>query len=222
MPELNPGESAAPSALRRVRELGITHYLEQSASLLQTARSSIEISELMEQHGYGDDEFAQGMALLQEAEQELAENRLDPDDASRDDVINALREARENFAEFREVARAVFRQSDERATLGVHEDIPDDLQRFINAAHRAYTTATVAQFAEKLARRGYTREKLFSLSNGLVHLSQAGNADVEAADEEEPRGEEAYFRFKEWMKEFKGTARGALSRRPDLLARLPV
>lgn len=218
-PSHAPAETA-PAALRRVREQGIAYYLAQSGKILAAARRSPDVAEVLATYGYGDDEFAEGMTLLEAADKELAGNRLEPGAGDFDDLANAAREAHDDFEEFRQIARANFRSGEERGRLRVDDDVPDDLQKLINAAHLAYRAARLPEFAEKLAKRGYPEERLARLDAALESLSRGGRPLPEVIDEEADEGEEAYFLFKEWMKEFRGTAFGALLKRPEMRAEI--
>ena len=123
--------------------------------------------------------------------------------------------------------------------LRVLGDAPDDLQRFLNAAHAAYTTAGEAPYSEKMTKRGYGAERLVGLNqflDALTFLDAAHEAASEAAEPAEETtdpldaGEAigqtdrdaAYHTLKDFMKELKGVTRAAFRKQPDILSQLEL
>ena len=84
------------------------------------------------------------MSLQHAAMKAFCANHADcpPDRTAADGQLKTkIAEARDEFDGFRLVARAVFPALNDRVNLRVMGDVPEDLQRFINMAHTAYTTA---------------------------------------------------------------------------------
>jgi hypothetical protein len=115
--------------------------------------------------------------------------------------------------------------------------LPDDFGKFITAATASYAAGAKAPHTEKLTLRGYTPAKLKDLTTALGKLTEpdlgadepdedpeTDAPDALADSEDDLRDMQAvtttYNALKEWMKEFKGVARVALRKRPDLLREL--
>lgn len=204
-------------------------YIQESGRLLDLIRTDFGLTEKFIAYGFDDAELAIGMARQENAANAMHSASLAVD-ATEDEASASLwkkaLEARDCFAAFRTVARAAFPGLSERMNLGVTGDVPDDLQRFVNAAHTSYTAAGKPEFAEKLARRNFAPEKLAELKSDLDALAKAGAAEAEdettdpdAIADSEAR-HEAYNELKEFMKEIKGIARAIFRKDPDMLKHL--
>ncbi len=209
----------------------IEQYIMESGRFLEETRVSTDICEVLYRYGFDDETLSVGMALQGAAMQAYSANHAgSPPDRSAEELKAKVATARDDFEEFRLVARAVFPPLSDRASLRVMGDVPDDLQRFINMAHTAYTTAAQEPYAEKLSKRGYPADRLKSLHeflDALAWLDAAHEAATEATDAGEagaPSGKEerdaAYNELKAFMKEIKGVARAAFRKDPDALAKL--
>ena len=226
--------ASTPKLSGSVEDHAIEQYIVESGRFLEETRVSTDICEVLNRYGFDDEELSIGMALQGAAMKAFAANHAGspPDRSAAGDLKPKVSEARDEFDEFRLVARAVFPAMEDRANLRVMGDVPDDLQRFINMAHTAYTTAAQEPYAEKLAKRGYASDRLTSLHEFLDALAWL-DAAHEAAAEETPAadpsadaasGKEerdaAYNELKAFMKEIKGVARAAFRKDPDTLAKL--
>ncbi len=101
--------------------------------------------------------------------------------------------------------------------------MPDDTSRFITVADAGYTAAGKDPYKTKLTKRGYPATRLATLRAQLDDLTGFGGeqdeAEGDAIDDTGAR-DTAYKALKEYMKELKGTARGALRGKHGLLAKL--
>ncbi len=204
-------------------------YIQESGRLLDLIRSDFGLSEKFIAYGFDDAELAIGMALQENAANAMHTASLAVDameDEAAADLWSKALEARDCFTAFRTVARASFPGLSDRMELGVTGDIPDDLQRFVNAAHASYTAGARSPFTEKLAKRNFAPEKLAELTADLDALAKAGAAEAEdettdpdaVADSDARRA--AYNELKEYMKEIKGIARAIFRKDPDMLQHL--
>jgi hypothetical protein len=133
--------------------------------------------------------------------------------------------ARDEFTEFRGVARAAFTDLSARTDLRVTGDVPDDLQRFMTQAHAGYLAGAEEPFTAKLSKRGYPPARLKSLLDDLDALATLDVAhELATSDAEEEMGgsacDEAYNELKEFMKEIKGVIRTVFRKQPDVLGSL--
>lgn len=221
--------TAAPKLRPSVENLGIEEYLSTSARTLEAGRINVDIAERLYPYGMDDEQMAIGMALYEQAKSAMDAHKSS---ANHGDVAAAEQslkagtdEARETFATFRGIARAAFTGLSDRLNLKLVGEPPDDLQRFINAAHASYMAAAREPYAEKLAKRGYTPEKLGAYCEELDALTQLGEDHAEAVGDSDQADsaahrDETYNAFKEFMKEFKGIAKTVFRKEPEQLAKL--
>lgn len=226
--------ASTPKLSGTVEDHAIEQYIMDSGRFLEETRVSTDLCEVLNRYGFDDEELSIGMALQGAAMKAFAANHAGspPDHSAASDLKPKISEARDEFDEFRLVARAVFPAMADRAELRVMGDVPDDLQRFINMAHTAYTTAAQEPYAGKLAKRGYVSERLKSLHEFLdalawldtAHEAAAEGTDAAKADAGAGSGKEerdaAYNELKVFMKEIKGVARAAFRKDPETLAKL--
>ena len=222
--------ASTPRLSGSVEDHAIEQYIVDSGRFLEEARVSANIAEKLFDYGFTDEELSIGMSLQHAAMKAYCANHADcpPDRSEADDQLKSkISLARDDFDGFRLVARAVFPALNDRVNLRVMGDVPDDLQRFINMAHTAYTTAGEGTYAEKLSKRGYPAERLKTLNeflDALAWLDAAHEAATEAEDtvavRADPKsdGKEernaAYNELKAFMKEIKGVARAAFRKDP--------
>jgi hypothetical protein len=213
---------------RTVEERAIATYIVDAGALLNTVRLSSSIAETLADYGFDDEELAIGMAL-QEKAANAYHARHDSLPASSAVGLTALTErmtkARDDFADFRGVARAAFTDLSARTELRVTGDTPDDLQRFMTQAHQAYTAASREPFTAKLCKRGYPPARLSALLDDLDTLATLDVAhEIASSDAEQESGssecDEAYNELKEYMKEIKGVIRTIFRKEPDILKEL--
>ena len=238
--DLAAATTTTPKLAGAVQDRAIEKYIRDAGHFLEEARLSPTILETLAGYGFGDEEMSVGMSLQNEALNAYYEQRgnIPTDlDAATKELEEKVAKARDEYAGFRLVARAAFTEMHDRVDLRVLGDVPDDLQRFINKAHLAYTAAKEAPYAEKMAKRGYSAARLdgmLEFLDALTWLDSAHDAATEAAtpkaENDEPLdvGEEidstgrdaAYVALKDFMKEIKGVARAAFRKDHDALEKL--
>lgn len=230
----------SPKLRDDVQLRAIEKYIQDSGRFLEEARLSPTILETLQEYGFSDEEMSVGMSLQHEALNACCAGRggLPTDlDTAEKELDLKIAQARDEYRKFCLVARAAFPGLSDRVSLRVAGDVPDDLQRFLNKAHAAYTAAGEAPYAEKMAKRGYGGERLKSLNeylDALTWLDAAHDAASEAAEPAPADGEAldagevvdregrdaAYNALKEFMKELKGVARAAFRKEPEVLEKL--
>ena len=212
-------ELTEPKLQRAVENKAIEAYIQNSCITLDAARTSPDILERLIPYGFDDAELAIGMAM-QEAAHELTQ-KLSGSSITKEDLMEKASHAREAYNIFRGVARAAIPGLSDRINLGLVGDVPDDLQRFVSAAHRSYMAAAQDPYKDKVAKRGYPPEKLDALGRQIEELAVLGGEDGDGSDDKErAERDEMYVRLKEFMKEFKGVARTVFRKQPEMLERL--
>ncbi len=217
-----------PALHRTVEDQAIENYIRDAERFLETARTNPDVAERLSVFGFDDEELSFGMGLQDTAWKAfLAAHGEAPSERGGDAeaLTGRVLEAREEFMDFRLVARAAFQNLSDRVNLRVVGDPPDDLQRFVTAAYAGYDAAAEEPYAAKLAKRGFPAAKLDALRRELDVLATMKAADEIADINEEDApdtGERdaAYRELKEYMKEIKGVSRAAFRKNPHALEKL--
>ena len=220
--------ATTPKLRRSVEDRAIENYIRDSERLLETARVNSDLSEKLSEYGFDDEELSYGMSLQDAAWKAFCSRHGEcPPERSGEiaELTARVAEAREEFADFRLVARAAFPSLSDRVNLRVIGDPPEDLQRFINAAYSGYEAARAEPYAGRLAKRGFPAAKLDALCNGLDVLATLNVAseiaEGDSADDPDTGDRDtAYNALKEFMKEMKGVSRAAFRKNPEALEKL--
>lgn len=227
-PEPTPGSNEqSPKRPRSAQDKIIEAYITDAKKFLKVAAEDTEIRPILEAHGYDDEEFTNGNTLAKAASDafEGRASGMGHQKLTGAALIAAIKTARFDYAAFRDIARAAFPAEADRISLSLKGEVPDDTGRFITIAETSYTAAGKAPFATKLTKRGYPAARLATLEQNLDELTGTGGdqdqAQGEAIDDTSDR-DNAYAALKTFMKELKGTARGALRGKPGLLAKLEL
>lgn len=218
---------AAPRASRALQDQVIQNYLIEARSFLQTASTDPEIRPVLETHGYDDAEFALGFALAKTALDAFGTRQTGAgaQDQASGDLQTAIAAAREDYAAFREIARGVFPRQEDRVTLALTGTVPHDFQKFVTLAHTSYANAGHAPHAARLAKRGYPAARLSTLLASLEALVTTGSGQDEAQGDaigSTAARDQAYEKLKEYMKELKAVARGALRGKAGAMNKLKL
>lgn len=227
MPEnpSTPAPTPQPKRPRSAQDKIIEAYIADSKQFLAVASGDAEIRPILEAHGYDAAEFAEGTRLAAAASDAFADRAtgMGRQKLSGAALAEAIKTARHDYAAFREIARAAFPADAARTGLSLRGDVPDDTGRFITLADTSYTAAGQDPYKTKLTKRGYPTTRLTTLLAQLDDLTSTGGEQDEAlgdAIEDTTARDEAYNALKAYMKELKGTARGALRGKNGLLAKL--
>jgi hypothetical protein len=222
-----PVPPAAPTVHRNVQNKIITAYVTDAESFLTTASTDTDIQPILDGHGYDAAEFAAGMTLVDAASGGVArrQEKLGGKKEAADELHLSASGARDTYAAFREIARAVFPAQGDRVALGLTGDVPEDFQRFVTTAHTSYTNAGKPAYTAKMTKRGYAPARLTTLLANLDSFTHDKSKKDEASGEAIEATEErntAYVALRTYMKELKGVARGALRGKAGLLAKLEL
>lgn len=220
-----PGATPEPKRPRSAQDKIIEAYIADSKQFLIVASGDAEIRPILEAHGYDAAEFAEGTQLAEAASAAFAGRAtgMGRQKLSGTALAEAIKTARHDYAAFREIARAAFPADADRTGLSLRGDVPDDTGRFITLADASYTAAGQDPYKTKLTKRGYPATRLTTLLGELDDLTSTGGEQDEAlgdAIEDTTARDTAYNALKAYMKELKGTARGALRGKNGLLAKL--
>ena len=218
-------DDSKPPRKNSAQDKAIAAYITAAEVFLGTASGDAEIRPLLEARGYDAAEFSEGIALAIAARTAFEERAGGMGGQSQATVkLNEkIRDARDDYARFREIARPSFPDRADRLALGLTGDVPEDTGRFITAALASYAAAGKEPQAAKLAKRGYPAATLAPLVAALNDITS------HAADQDQAEGaaigdtaarDQAYDDLREFMKELKGVAKGALRGKPGLLAKL--
>jgi hypothetical protein len=215
----------APKAKRSVQNTAIASYITTAETLINTASTDADIAPILATHGYDAAEFAIGTGLVKDARDAIGERQTGVGTKLTDTKLlqDAIADARDDYAAFREIARGAFTEQGDRVSLGLTGDVPDDFQKFITAAHTSYVAAGKDPFKTKLTKRSYDAAKLSTLLGNLDALVGTGSGQDESEGDamgDTAARDAAYVALKDYIKELKATARGALRKQPALLAKL--
>ncbi len=218
----------APKKIQRsAQDKVIEAYINDSKKFLKVATEDPEVRPILEAHGYDDEEFTLGNDLAKAAGRAF-EGRaagMGNQKLTGATLGAAIKAARSDYSAFREVARAAFPADADRTSLSLKGDVPDDTGRFITLAETSYGAAGKDPFKTKLTKRGYPVSRLSGLLEKLDDLTSTGGEQDQAqggAIDDTSERDAAYAALKEFMKELKGTARGALKGKNGLLAKLEL
>jgi hypothetical protein len=225
-PTPEPNDDSA-SRKRDKQNKKITKYAGESHTFLTTLTSDAELAAIASKHGYDAAELAIGQGYvdalgggLQKRQQGMGDKENE-----QDQLETSEKTVRNDYAVFREIARASFPAAADRTALALSGDVPEDMDRFLTTATTSYTNAGKAPYTEKMTKRNYAPARLTTLLGAVKQLekdaSERHQAGGEAIDNTKDRND-AYDTLRAWMKECKGVLRGALKGRHGQLAKLKL
>jgi hypothetical protein len=228
-----PTDPPAPKPTKRTRSVQNQHisaYITDSLKTLKAALDTPEAATKLATRGYNAATIQQGITLQASALKAFNEQLpgIGADRLQTAGRKKKITEAREDYTDFRGIARAAFPAQGDRVALGLTGDIPDDFGKFITAAETSYAAGKKAPYTAKLTLRGYPPATLDTLTADLAKLTEPDLGEDAPAPAPEPDDDDddlsdrqavltTYNALKDWMKEFKGVARVLFRKRPDLL-----
>ena len=232
MPDTTPAPAIPPVETKprqthAAQDKIIGAYITDAKKFLKVAAEDEQIRPILEAHGYDDAEFTTASALATAAS-DAFEGRaagMGNQKLTGTALIAAIKTARHDYAAFREIARAAFPAEADRLSLSLKGEVSDDTGRFITTAETSYGAAGKEPHATKLTKRGYPAARLATLLENLDDLTSTGGDQDSALGDaigDTAERDAAYAALKTFMKELKGTARGALRGKPGLLAKLEL
>lgn len=189
-----------------------------------------EIAALMQARGFPKERVDEGLALVRAARagQQTRQAELGNQKQATAAFTEAFAAARSAYADFRETARAHFKNAKASPAawqaLGLTGLMPQDTDGFIDTAYATFDNALAnPEIVAALTPYGYNSEKI-TQARATVAAAAGANQVQERAKGAALRTtavqDQAYEQAKAWMSVFKRIARRALQGRPDLLAKL--
>lgn len=217
-----------PKRTRALQNQAISAYITDSLKTLNAALDTPEAAAKLATRGYSATSIQQGITLQAAALKAFKEQLpgIGADRTHTEQRQKKIAAAREDYTDFRGIARAAFPTQGDRVALGLTGDIPDDFGKFVTAGETSYATGKETPYTAKLTLRGYPPATLDALTADLAKLTEPDLGEDEPApapDEDDDDLSDAqavtaaYNALKDWMKEFKGVARVLFRKRPDLL-----
>jgi len=134
--------------------------------------------------------------------------------------------AEKAFADFRLVARAVFKDEPEaHSALNLKDSMPPNRSQFIPKALTAIENARLEEYAGRLARFGYDEEGLAQVEATVFALETADagqNRLISDAMTATAERDAAWKALGSWISLFRAVAKAALRDKPDLVKILDV
>ena len=146
--------------------------------VLTAARDDADAQAHLGAVGYAPERLDGLLALVATARQayEARTAGMSAEEDASTDKKAAFAAAQKSYADFRKVARALFRDDPDALTaLGLNDEAARALDPFVTQARAGYGAALPDGGAETLAAAGYTRERLDALTaeaNALVSASR--------------------------------------------------
>jgi hypothetical protein len=227
----NPPLTPAPAAPRprASQDQALANRINQYRAALTFVQGHAELGALLAGRGYTTAVISQGLTLCDAAQAGF--NARNEAQATQQAAVVALRTAeqaaRAGFADFRVIARAVFRQdTSAQSALNVTGVAPHDREQFLTKASAAYAAALeYAAYGELLGRRGYDPAGLQAEQAKLTALTQAAVTHElarAAAQRATAERDAAAQTLDAWWAEFRAVARVVLKGRPELARALGV
>jgi hypothetical protein len=203
----------------------IAAEITAASRLLQTAGTDPDIQPIALARGIDAAELADAKTKVATAAQKWGV-RLDgmaAEDHLVEETDTELEDLRDDYLAYREIGRNNFPSVADRAALGLSGDIPDGFNTLMTHIKAAYTAAKGPAYTALMTKRGYSPAVL----NGLI--ATIDNLIADETDQTEAEGsaetktlerDEAYQAMKDALRPIKGTLKGALRKRPDMLAKL--
>jgi hypothetical protein len=196
-----------------------------SNRLLQTIRTDDDIHPVATTHGIDDTQLTEAAAKLQLAADKWGVRLEDmgAEDTLVEDTDTALEAVKDDYLQYREIGRNNFPSAADRTALGLSGDIPEAFDALVTHIKAAYQTAKKEPYTALMTKRNYAPARLDALIKAVEDLEGEETDQTEAEGDAMTATRErdaAYAAMKAAMKPIKGTLKGALRKRPDLLAKL--
>jgi hypothetical protein len=196
-----------------------------SNRLLQTVRTDADIRPVALTYGIDDAELDEAAAKVQLAADKwgVRLEEMGGEDTLVEETDTALEAIKNDYLIYREIGRNNFPSAADRTALGLSGDIPDAFDALMTHIKAAYETAKKAPYTALMTKRNYAPARLDTLIQAIDDLvtdeTDQTEAEGDAMTATRERNE-AYAAMKAAIKPIKGTLKGALRNRPDLLAKL--
>jgi hypothetical protein len=227
----SPVIAAETPAEKKARKLAeqdqrIANAINEAATMLAAAAEDAEVQELLAPRGYDTATITDAITTLQEPAQaafnarQVAIGALTSASAA---LTTAATQERQDFTDYREIARSAFPAQADKQVLGLVGKAPEDLEKFLTLAQASYAAGKKAPYTAKLTVRGYSPTAIdaeLAGLKGVTNLAKARAIAAGAAQKATETRDKAAKALAAWMVEFRKVAKRTLRGHPDLLAKL--
>lgn len=156
--ETSPAQEPRP---REQQDRVIANGITQSRQVLKTLVDDGDLRSALLPKGYDTQEISIGQSLQIAAQTTFNERQraMGEQDAAQIALTDLVTAARNNYTDFRRVARVRFKAPSDRVKLGQVGNMPDDLQEFVTLATASSTEAASRRMPRCWRRRVATRPR---------------------------------------------------------------
>ena len=215
----------SPTATRSEQNNAQVRETILSKAQLEMIQQDAQLMALMQAHGYGAAQFAEGMALVgaAEATYQARQTALAKLAVITQNLTQEQDRARLAYSQFRALARAVFTDAGDRIQLGLRGETPQAFDLLVARARLGYKGALESPaYADKLTTYGMPADQiqgqLEELEAVMTHTQTATAVRAEAAQATQDRNSAA-SELGRWKTRFVTVLRYATRNQPDLAAR---
>lgn len=214
VPDREAGIRAKPRPLS-TKDRATAAALAASARLVNRVAGDASLAAVLETKGYNAAELQAGVTLQTAAEEvfDSCQQALGELDRAQAAFDFAWESAREEYLEFRWIARREYPNTYTQQMLQVVGVLSDDLHEFIAQAAISYRAAQLLKPAQPLIRYGFGPDRINAALSELRRLAQlklALQARRAGADRHCEERDMAVAMLNLWMREFERVARVAL------------
>jgi hypothetical protein len=211
-----------PKRPRSDQDQKIADRIRAAYETITIAQTDPELAPLLAAQGYDTVKLSEGLKLQQVAQDAFVarQKAMSEQRQALAVLAGAAAQARQTYADFREGARSLFRDSATRTELGLTGAVPEDLQKFSTLALTGYKGALDSpDHLKVLTQYGYPQALLQDALKQLDQLAAANNtgkAAQTAATHATKLRDQAMANLDDWLRQFRGLAKVATRSRPDL------
>lgn len=219
-PETSPAPAPASVRRREQQDKEIVNGISESRRIITSLQNDGPLRASLGDKGYDTQEIGIGQSLQIAAQATFndRQSKMGAQDEAQDALDKLVVAARNNYADFRRVARVLFKSKADRTKLGLLGIVPGDLQKFVTVATGSYTEAAKAPYQAKFTKKGFKPAVLTGLLGALTALDPAAaaqkKAETDAVDATRAR-DTAWGVLKNWMVELRETAKTAFRNAPE-------
>ena len=215
-------EPADPPVTREPQDKDITELITAVLQLIERVELNEEVAGTLAESGYDADRFEEGRNLCRLVQDTYIRRQvLMSERSSLTDRLHEMdKTLYKDFSDFRVVARALFKDRNDRRKLGVSGRRSTDRQRLLTAITAAAAAALEEPFLEPLSRHGYGAEQLAALREEAEAVraldNEQDNATILAQEATSIRNEAA-LQLRQWVSSFRSIAKRVLRATPEWL-----
>lgn len=205
----------------------ISDLITATKQVIEQVQMHTDISAALTDAGYNTDRFLEGVQLSDLAQTYFNRRQtcLAVKEQTAQDLNSFQEETIHSYADFRVIARALFRVPADRIELNIKGRIPYDRQQLITGAYTSYAAARRQPYQEVLSRHGYGPERLDKLEEQLRTCQSLDNSqDIAAikAMESTKIRDEAVRNLHRWYGSFLAIAKRTVRENPEWLKLLEL